>query len=346
MRMKIRLYLLLSLFGMLRAAQAQDLHFSMFNMSPLTLNPALTGSFEGTARIGGIYRDQWASFLKNQYVTPSFYVDAPIIRGLRKQDWVGVGGMVFSDKAGTAELTNNGSMLSVAYHAGVGKDGKHRFTLGLQGGSIERRLDTKAQDLKFEDELSKDVGGGGLGFGNGKDRQLKDKATFFDINAGVMLRSILSEKDQSEVGLSFAHINSPKYALLNGQTDGSRRPMRIALHGRLNHRLSEKLYVEPTFLFQTTGGASEAAVQTLAGYTVNPDFTLRIGPGYRFGDAGQILLGLDYKQELRVGASYDVNLSSLSGVSKLQGGFEVAAYYIIKIYKKPKISPAILCPQL
>lgn len=122
--------------------------------------------------------------------------------------------------------------------------------------------------------------------------------------------------------------------------------MRIALHGRLNHRLSEKLYVEPTFLFQTTGGASEAAVQTLAGYTVNPDFTLRIGPGYRFGDAGQILLGLDYKQELRVGASYDVNLSSLSGVSKLQGGFEVAAYYIIKIYKKPKISPAILCPQL
>lgn len=344
--MKVRFYLLLLMLGTVKAVQSQDLHFSMFNMSPLTLNPALTGSFEGTARVGGIYRDQWASFVKNQFTTPSFYVDAPLTKGLRKQDWIGVGGMMFSDEAGTAKLSTAGSMLSVAYHAGIGKAGKHRLTLGLQGGNIQRKINLQSQDLKFEDELSENVGGGGLGFGNGADRKLRDKVSYLDFNAGLMLRSRLNERSQSEVGLSFAHVTQPKYNLLtNGQGPGSKRPMRIAVHGRLNHRISDKLYIEPTALLQVTGGSSELAVQTLAGYGINEDFTLRIGPGYRAGDAAQLLFGVDFKQDLRVGASYDINVSSLSGVSKLQGGFEIAAYYILKIYKKPKISPAILCPQ-
>ena len=130
-----------------------------------------------------------------------------------------------------------------------------------------------------------------------------------------------------------------------GNKDGARRPMRSALHGRLVHRMSELLYLEPSFLFQTTGGAMEFGVQALAGLKINNDFTLRAGPGLRLGDAAQIMIGGDY-QDLRVGLSYDLNISPLSEVSNFQGGFELAAQYIIKIYKKPKISPAILCPQL
>ena len=40
---------------------AQDIHWTMYDMSPLTLNPANTGAYEGTFRIGGIYRDQYNS---------------------------------------------------------------------------------------------------------------------------------------------------------------------------------------------------------------------------------------------------------------------------------------------
>lgn len=344
--MKIRYYLLFLLFGVVGPAWGQDLHFSMFNMSPLTLNPAFTGSFEGTVRIGGIYRDQWASFLSNQFVTPSFYVDAPLMRGLRKKDWVGVGGMVFNDKAGTANLQYAGSMLSLGYHMGLGKTNNHVLTIGLQGGSSQRRFDTQAEGLKFADELPTQVGGGGLGAGNGKDRQINDNVTFLDFSFGAMLRSRISEQNQMEVGFSLAHLTQPKYGFsaAQGNNSDNKRPMRAALHGRLVHRFSDLLYLEPSMLLQTTGGASEFALQALAGYKINDDFTLRLGPGYRFGDAAQILLGADY-QDLRVGLSYDLNVSSLSDVSNFQGGFELAAYYIIKIYKKPKISPAILCPQ-
>src|SRR3954471_19404848 len=40
---------------------AQDIHFSQFNRSPLNLNPANTGLFDGDFRFSGIHRNQWKS---------------------------------------------------------------------------------------------------------------------------------------------------------------------------------------------------------------------------------------------------------------------------------------------
>jgi len=47
------------------AVQAQDIHFSQFYMSPLNLNPALTGVMNSQVRVVGNYRNQWASVLKS-----------------------------------------------------------------------------------------------------------------------------------------------------------------------------------------------------------------------------------------------------------------------------------------
>jgi len=95
---------------------AQDIHWTQFTMSPLTLNPAFTGDFEGTFRIGGIYRDQY-NFVRGRnpggkgFRTPSFFVDVPIIM-LRKRDWVSAGIVAYADKAGTGGLTNSGFLAS------------------------------------------------------------------------------------------------------------------------------------------------------------------------------------------------------------------------------------------
>ena len=52
------------------ALQAQDPHFSQFFASPLTLNPAFTGKFDGVWRLAANHRDQWPSIPK-AYVTTS-----------------------------------------------------------------------------------------------------------------------------------------------------------------------------------------------------------------------------------------------------------------------------------
>ena len=77
---------------------AQDFHKSLFNMMPLSVNPAYTGDFEGTFRISGMYKDQTNS----TYKTPSFSVDVPILM-VRKRDWLSAGISFDSDTAGEAQ---------------------------------------------------------------------------------------------------------------------------------------------------------------------------------------------------------------------------------------------------
>jgi hypothetical protein len=49
-------------------ANAQDPGFSQFFASPLTLNPALTGKFNGVLRVAGNYRNQWPA-INNAFIT-------------------------------------------------------------------------------------------------------------------------------------------------------------------------------------------------------------------------------------------------------------------------------------
>jgi len=342
-----RLLLLIVIVNATGKLSAQDIHYSLYNMSPLTLNPALTGAFSGTARIGGIYRDQWASIIGNQFVTPSFYVDAPIIRGFGKRDWIGVGFTMFSDKAGSLQLQTSASLLSASYHLSLNKKGTSILTLGLQGGSVQRR--TKVEELSdfvFEDEFGADIGGGGLGAGMSADN-MNGNASYLDFSAGLMLRAKLDNISALELGVSYGHLTKPDYAIVQammGEEDSGKRPARITAHGRYDREINEKWSISPTFLYQTTASATEIALQGWASNQINKDFRLNMGLGYRFGDAGQVLFGGDYK-DLRVALSYDVNVSSLNAASNYQGGFELAAWYIIKIYKTPVIKQRVLCPR-
>ena len=53
---------------------SQDIHYSQFYSSPLTLNPALTGVNDCTYRIAAMYRNQWQS-VTDPYQTPSISFD-------------------------------------------------------------------------------------------------------------------------------------------------------------------------------------------------------------------------------------------------------------------------------
>lgn len=339
---------------------AQDIHNSLFNMSPLSLNPALTGAFEGTARIGGIYRAQDFGISEVRgYYSPSFYIDAPVIQGFRKQDWIGAGFMIYSDNAGSTRLRTNISGISGSYHLAFDKTAKTVLTLGVQWGNVARRFEVGAAD--FSDTFEESIGGLGnpqstdpLAEQNGSGNNQDDRETSYnDINAGLMLRSTLNDQTRLEVGLSMGHITAPNYSFRGtgggspnptGPVTKSDRPRKIVAHGRLLTQLTDVFSFEPTFLFQTTAGQSEIGLQAWGGYRVNPDTKANFGLGYRFGDAGKILLGLDYK-DLRAALSYDITLSDRHRINDYNGAFEIAAYYIIKVYKQPNVKPAIFCPQ-
>src|SRR5829696_7497397 len=93
--------------GLVTSVIAQDPNFSQFFASPLTLNPALTGKFDGVYRVAGNYRNQWPT-INNAFTTATVSLDASILRSsIPEYDQFGFGIMAFSDKSGNGVLQNN-----------------------------------------------------------------------------------------------------------------------------------------------------------------------------------------------------------------------------------------------
>lgn len=362
MHLRKLLFFCLFFAGTLGVARAQDIHFTLYNMSPMALNPGNIGKFEGTARIGGIYRGQWASILgnRNQFRTPSAWADAPIIRGFRKQDWVGVGLMFFTDKAGVFGLTHNALKLGAAYHLSLDKKANTVLSLGLHYGGENRRLDPNdVNKIRFEDGWDVNTGD----YVGSREQWATDKTNYTDIDGGIHLRSRLNKRMDFSIGFAMYHLTQPNYSIV-GQTNlmnqptppnqkptgggngNAKLPRRSIVSGVFNVKLSERFTVSPSFLYQTMSGSDEIALQAMGGYLFDPakDITVNFGLGYRMRDALELLIGFQQKN-LRVALAYDVNTSQLATATNNRGGFEIAAYYIFKIYKPAVIKPKVLCPR-
>lgn len=323
-------------------ASAQDIHFSQFNMSPLTLNPALTGAYEGTFRIGGIYRDQWSSIIKDAgYRTPSIYLDAPLVRGFGKNDWLGAGAVVLQDKSGRGLLTNTSALLSLAYHIGLGAKANSVLTIGANGGIVQKSFDqTKLVDGNTL--------GGNIGATTGllNETFANSNISYPDFGLGLLYNNTLTSKINFNIGGSVAHLLEPKESFTSGGS--AKLPRRIAVHAGVNVDLTDKLTLSPSLIYQTQATASETNVQALLGYHLNPqkDITILGGVGYRLNQADALYptVGMNYKG-FKVGLAYDVNLSGLNSVTQGNGAFEVGLSYIAKISKMPIVKPVLFCPR-
>src|SRR6187551_204378 len=88
-------------------AAAQDLHFSQWFNSPLTTNPANTGFIpDADYRLGVNYRNQWSSIMSVPYKTMSIWGDAQVFRDRIESGWLGLGGVILRDVAGSGGLTS------------------------------------------------------------------------------------------------------------------------------------------------------------------------------------------------------------------------------------------------
>jgi len=262
--------------------------------------------------------------------------------------------MFFADKAGEVGLKHSAAKLSATYHLALGKKNTTVISIGGQYGKGSRKL---GDDFRFEDGFTGNPAPDDYSKALSQDGNVADDASFTDIDAGVNLASKLNKQMDFNIGFALFHLNEGKYSLV-GRSDTSgpaptnptggdaKIPRRMLLHGQFNAALNDRWSLNPAFQYQTMGGADEIQLQGLLGYLFNPekDITLNFGLGYRMRDAVQAILGAKIK-DLRVGLAYDINTSDLSTVSNNRGGFEIAANYIIKIYKPAVVKPKVFCPR-
>ena len=305
------------------ATIAQDPNFSQFFASPLTLNPALTGKFDGLYRVAGNYRNQWPTF-NNAFITSTASIDMSILRNrISELDRFGVGVMGFTDRSGNGVLLNNFASLAVSYHKGLDEDGYHQIGLGFQGSYVNKRLDVTK--VVFEDQLTP------LGFTNVTNEVFLNNQvnlSYIDINAGVLYNGTTNGYNNFYVGASMYHINRPKESFKGGQFF---LPGRITLQagGRIPAGPYNYLHFAANHSFQAN--ATNTMIGGAYALNVNADETnpvnLYFGSWYRFNDAIIPYLGLEFG-EFHIGATYDVNTSSLKPGSNSKGGAEISLIYI------------------
>ncbi|MFQ5447021.1 MAG: PorP/SprF family type IX secretion system membrane protein [Saprospiraceae bacterium] len=139
--------------------QAQDRSFSQFFASPLTLNPALTGAFDGRFRVSTIYRDQWRGVQENAFATFSSALDLKWRMGRntsKYHDYAAIGLMFFADKAGAFALSTTQISISGAYHKALDIRNTQYLSLGFQAGIAQRNFNNAG--VTFEDQFNGTTG--------------------------------------------------------------------------------------------------------------------------------------------------------------------------------------------
>jgi Bacteroidetes-specific putative membrane protein len=312
-------YILLLTYNVLliTGLHAQDLHFSQFFNNPLVTNPANTGFIpDADYRLGASYRNQYSSIMAVPYKTISIYGDAQIFRDKLENGWLGLGGVILRDVAGSGSLTSTKAYASVAYHQMLGNSSL--LTAGFNIGWANKRIDQTK--LKFPDQFD------GKFFDANIPTSVvlaNNNVSYFDMQAGLNYAYFPTENVYVNAGYSIQHVNRPVESFLDATSDTTRIDMRHI--GFLNAilKINENIIINPNAYFTTKAKASEFVIGMNAAYNLSGDGAKQLIGGlyYRLGDAVVPMIGFELNN-VRFTFSYDVTTSSLHNFNGYRGASE------------------------
>lgn len=326
------IFSVVAIFLMADRIAAQDIHFSMFDMSPLNLNPAHTGMMDGDRRISNIYRTQWKA-IGDPLNTYSIGYD----QQLYFLPYNVSGGLLFvSDKSGGIDLVENKFMLSVStkFLRGV-----NTFSVGLQAGVVSKVWSWKGATFpaQYDREIGQfnpNLSSGETGYGMSR--------VYADINAGAIWKRRTS-KGILLAGASVFHVNAPDDSFFK---NGKGLKPRLTGHVYYDLKLNDKWFIKPSYMVMTMQKAQDMLFNASGGVMLkdNPMNIKRawLGVGVRTGinrngDAVYPSAGVDFKH-INVAMAYDVNFSDLKVATNNRGAFEVALIYTSRSTAANKIT--------
>ncbi len=309
------------------SALAQDVHFTQYFTSPLTLNPAQTGLVPDDFRFAANYRNQWSSVSSTPYITGTVSYDMAMLKGkLPEGDALGIGMLVLYDKSGTGGLQNTTAALSLAYHKGFGRDKLQHLSIGFQGYLVQKHLDFSK--LTFEDQFSASTGGTPY---STHETFTNADLSYPDFNGGLMYTGKVSEHATAYAGLSYYHMTQPVETFLN---DNHQIHSRTTAYLGGSFDLNENTVLYASALYQSQASATEVLLGAAVGFVMNPghdldyqrNTVLYLGGWYRYNDALAPYIAIEWSK-MRIGLSYDVNVSTFTPATKGMGAYEISLLY-------------------
>lgn len=314
----------------------QDRQFTQFYTSPLTLNPALSGMFDGKYRVGAVYRDQWRGLLDQPYQTFSFGADLSLepFKTNFSKDKIGAGLVFFRDKINALDFSTTQIAVSGAYHKALNIDNTQYLSLGVQIGLTQRNLNYET--LNFQDQWN-----GVTGYTLPSSERLpENNFGYSDFTAGLNYTVQFQNKTSLFAGASIFHFNRPNVSFYKGD-DLPKIPLfprysaQLAMNFPINK--AHTLFMSPRLVASLQGPHLTANAGTNFKITVDKALgtSLHIGSWVRpvkneSGinlDAIVFMTGLEFNNVL-LGVSYDLNLPTLKNYRRTQNVFEISLIYL------------------
>ena len=315
---------------------AQDRQFTQFYASPLTLNPALSGMFDGKYRVGSIYRDQWRGLLEQPYQTFSFGADLRLepFRNKSNKDRIGAGLVFFKDKVNALDFSTTQIAMSGAYHKALDYTSTQYLSLGVQIGLTQRNVNY--ENLTFQDQWN-----GIDGFTQPRGERLpENNFGYTDFSTGLNYTATFDQKTSLFLGASLYHFNKPNISFYKGE-DIAPIPlnMRYSFQAAMNFPINRghTFFMSPRIVTNIQG--PHLTMNAGTNFRINIDKTYNTA--LHFGswvrpvkgkdginlDAVVVMSGIEFNGIL-LGVSYDLNLPNLKNYRKSQNVFEISLIYL------------------
>ena len=322
-------FILLTIFSWIPLLMtAQDIHISQFWLSPVAINPANAGFFDGDARIAAYDRNQWIPVPNAYHQTMGLSADLPLVKRISKQDLFGFGVMLDYDQAGDSKYTTVQGNLLFSYAHALDSRNNNFLMGGITLGGVQRSWDYS--NLEFEDPNE-------IFYGNGY--------WFGDIGAGMQWFYQPGFLNFYQVGFSVYHINRPKNTMY--KDENIRLSVRWVTSAVTSFEVRKDIAIIPAAYISIQDIYREFLLGATYAHTLPIDVKgfknkALIGLFYRWNDAIYVTAGMEWRR-LTFSISYDFNVSDLFVATNARGGVEIMASYIIKKkrYLKRKDIP---CP--
>ena len=266
--------ILLSQISHLASSFAQDVHFSQFNMTPLILNPALTG-IEGDQRAFLNYKNQWQGMGMQgaTYNTALFSFDMRLFKKKWRKGYLGTGINAYKDVAGDLKMGTTQLNLSIAGIVFINE--KQLISGGLQGGYVQKSLSADA--MQWDSQYDANAGAFNSSLPS-NDIASVPTIGYGNFSAGIAWnynknQSTLSAHDQLKINLGLAafNINTPKQNFINYENN-DKLYSRFVVHGTaLIGIKNTNLALTPNVVLLKQGPSYELNVGTLFRWTLKEE---------------------------------------------------------------------------
>jgi len=298
---------------------SQDLHFSQTAQTPLLINPAAAGVYDGWERVIVNHRNQWLG-AGTQFMTTSVAADANFGKSrMNDKAHVGLGLMFYNDIGGDSRFGGQTGSLTLSGILPMGGSG-HTLSAGIQGGFGSRKCDVS--NLTFSSQWN----------GTQYDQTIlsgetngMNSFTYMDASAGVYYvfdggQSTFRRNNdfKFQLGVAGYHLNRPqlKYATITGE----RMYSKFVFHSSVLADLAETDWsIDGSILQFVQGPHLETIFGMMFKYRLQDgtkitgnfqDAYFAIGTYYRLKDALIPSVAIDWRG-FKFGISYDVTVSSM-----------------------------------